>query len=131
MKPTKKPAKSAKKKSSKPAPIANKRVLSIQPGRERDTPRPRRDPLDPIPSTPAAAIPSTPPADKPASELPLSLVSAPDPAEELAAEAAHVLEAAERQLWRRGKLPGEKLVKTNRKTGEVVAIGRDEWNRLY
>jgi hypothetical protein len=135
MKPTKKPAKSAKKKSAKPAPIAEKRALSHSPGGQRDTPRrssarPIRDAdtdalLDALnygetvkQSIPAAAAAEEPPA----SELPLSLVSAPLSAEEL---------AAERRQWRRGKLPGEKLIKINRQTGEFVVIQRDEWNRLY
>lgn len=63
-------------------------------------------------------------------------------AEELTAAAAAAIPAireieaqapairAIRGLWIRGKLPGEKLIKTNRDTGEVVGVNRHDWDRI-
>jgi len=38
--------------------------------------------------------------------------------------------AAPRKRWARGKLPGEKLIKTDQETGDFVEIDRDEWDAL-
>jgi hypothetical protein len=33
--------------------------------------------------------------------------------------------------WVRGILPGDKLIKTNTQTGQVVTINKEEWDGLY
>ena len=119
--PTNKPAKKQTKQtaasSRKPAVIKPIRALS-PPGQQRDTPLKhlKHDPdvkalLDALNHGKESAEPA-------AAELDLSAAAAP-------------VSREERQLWQRGKLPGEKLVKTNKQTGEVVVIKRDEWNQLY
>ena len=116
-KPAKKQTKQTAESSRKPAPIKPIRALS-PPGRQRDIPLKhlKNDPevkalLDVLNHGKESAEPA-------AAELDLSAAAAP-------------VSREERQLWQRGKLAGEKLVKTNKQTGEVVVIKRDEWNQLY
>ena len=39
-------------------------------------------------------------------------------------------DAAAKKKWIRGKLPGEKLIKTDNETGAFQEISREEWNAL-